>query len=125
MALEIVKALVDGGPKASEIFVVFVRQALLFCELPYPFDQIEIRAVGREEKQLNIQFGGVRLDGVAVLVTGVIHDEADGNDRMLLFDEIEQAYDCQSVDIVGSADAGELLVMAVDGTEDIVSLSAW
>lgn len=69
--------MVDGGPKISEIFVVFVRQALLFCELPHSFNQIEIWAVGREEKQFNIQFGCVCLDGVAVLVTGVIHDEAD------------------------------------------------
>ena len=84
--------MVDGSAEAAEILVVFVRQALLFCELPHPFDQIEIGAVGRQEKQFNIQFGSVRLDRVAVLVTGVIHDEADWNDRILFFHEIEQSH---------------------------------
>jgi hypothetical protein len=68
--------------------------------------------------------GGVYLDGVAVLATGVIHDGADGNDRILFFDEIEQTHIGWCVNVLGSADAGELLVMIVDGTEDIVSLSA-
>ena len=55
----------------------------------YSFDWIKIGAVEWQEKQLYIQFGGMLLDGVAVLVAGVIHHEADGDDGILFFDEIE------------------------------------
>lgn len=45
MAFKTVKALVYDVPIFLEIFVIFVRDALLFGELPYPFNQVEIGAV--------------------------------------------------------------------------------
>jgi hypothetical protein len=64
------------------------------------------------------------FDGVAVLTTCVIHHEAYEDFRILFLNEIKQTYSGEWVNIFGSSDACELLIVAVDCTEDIVSLSS-
>ncbi len=71
-----------------------------------------------------MQLCGICFDCITMLITVVIHHEAYRNLRILFFNEIEQTDAGECVDILGSSDVCELLIVAIDCTEDIASLSS-
>ena len=52
--------------------IVILRAQLTLDKLPKPLDQIQIRTVGRDIIQVDIQMPGQFLNGLAFLVTGIV-----------------------------------------------------
>ena len=71
-----------------------------------------------------MQLCGICFDCITMLITVVIHHEAYRNLMILFFNEIEQTDVGKCVDTLGGSDACELLIVAIDYTEDIASLSS-
>lgn len=59
-----------------------------------------------------------------MLVTGVFRHKDHAHLRVFLSNLIQQPHDGQRVDLLRGVDAGELLVVAVDGSENVVALPA-
>jgi len=72
------QAVGDRGFEGGKVGVVVGIPALFLDELPEPFDQIEIRRVGGQEAQFDLQLGGGSQDQGAFLITGVVEKHADG-----------------------------------------------
>ena len=66
--------------------VVAVGQAALFDQLPQTFDQIKIGAVGGQEEQFDVQSLRLLAHQFTALVACVVHDEGDGDVRVLFSD---------------------------------------
>lgn len=75
---KISQALADGLGEAVEVGVVFGVEALLFDELPEPFNEVEVGRVGGQEEQLDAQGGGVLNHDVTALIAGIVQDDGEG-----------------------------------------------
>ena len=68
----------NGGFEGSEVGVVPGVQALFLDELPQPLNQVEIRRVGRQETQFDVQAGRGCPHQGTVLIAGIVQENADG-----------------------------------------------
>ena len=57
--------------------IVILRAQLTLDKLPKPLDPIQIRTVGRDIIQVDIQMPGQFLNGLAFLVTGIVKHKMD------------------------------------------------
>jgi len=81
VAAHALEAVVNGAAEVFEASVVAVGQAFLFGEFSEPFDQVQIRAVGRQIQQFDVLERRVGGDLLAALVAGVVEDQRDGRSR--------------------------------------------
>jgi hypothetical protein len=82
----LVEAVVNGGFELMESFVIAIVKALLLGEFPQPFDQIQIRRIRRQKKQVNSEFLGLGYYFIATLITRIVLDQGDGGTGMQTID---------------------------------------
>ncbi len=70
----------DGLAKLRKCFVIVGIQALGFDEFPQTFNQVEIRRIGGEKEELNVELGRLFQDEGVALIADIIQD--DGNGKM-------------------------------------------
>ena len=74
----LVEAAVDGVAEVGERFVVTTVKDIALDELPQAFDEVEVRRVGRQELQPDVERCGQSHDQRTVLIAGVVQHECDG-----------------------------------------------
>ncbi len=74
-ALAVLQTVDDGLFKGSERGVVAPMETLGFHKLPQPFNEIEIRGIGRQPEQGNAEAFRLGHDEVIALVAGIIQDD--------------------------------------------------
>ena len=82
-----------------EVSVVLGIQALLFDEFPQPFNQVEIRRVGRQKTELDLQAGrGGEYHG-AFLIAGIVQHQRDRHAEVEVSQLMQQLADTLGGDV--------------------------
>ena len=65
-----------------KVVIIPPIQSLLFDKFPEPFDQIEIRGIGRKIQEFNVERGREVFDILAFLIPGIVEHKRDGNGQL-------------------------------------------
>src|SRR3990167_2211324 len=71
------KEKINGASEAAKLGVILGIKALLFDEFPKALDQIQIGRIGRQKKQLDLEFLSKLLDEPRSLITRIIQNQRD------------------------------------------------
>ena len=82
--------LLNRGPKRREIRMIFPVNALSLREPPQPFDQVQVRRIGRQERQPNPQLRRQPLHDRVALILRVVQHQRDRTHQFLRRDFPQQ-----------------------------------
>lgn len=74
---DVVQAAIDRGLELLEGIVMSSVEHVAFDELPQSFDQVEVRRIGWQELQFDVEHCRQIHDQRAVLVAGVVQHQGD------------------------------------------------
>ena len=120
----IFKEMPQGFMKARGGCEMFPCQHMASCVLPEPLYNIEIWGVRREKDEINIQFSGLLLNCVAMLVTSIIEHNGNRGFSGLIPDLDEECFDLLRIHIDHGMGFNEVKVNRVNTTKYIESVAA-
>jgi hypothetical protein len=83
----------------AKCLVIPIIKALLFGKLPPALNQVQIGRIRGQKKEVDAQCLGLLRHLVAPLITGVVHDERQGDVSVFLLDLDEQVHHRVGVDV--------------------------
>ena len=114
----------DGRLEGGKVSVVLGIQALLFDEFPQPFNQVEIRRVGRQKTELDLQAGrGGEYHG-AFLIAGIVQHQRDRHAEVEVSQLMQQLADTLGGDVGVIGHRNEFVRDRIQGAQDIEALAS-
>ena len=104
--------------------IVILRAQLTLDELPKPLDQVQIRTVGRDVIEVDIQTQGQFLDGPAFLITGIVQHKMDLFAGVYCPEFLEQFTNLCGSNITVVGGCMYFFGQEIDGAQDIVAFTS-
>ena len=104
--------------------IILGVQAAFFHQLPKPLNQVELRRIGRQKQQLDVQVGGDLLHQPAALIPGVVQYHRDRHGQAQRRQFVQHQADVLAVDIGVRGDGDQLMGRRVQGPQDAEPMPA-
>ena len=104
--------------------IIAGMQAAFFHQPPEAFDQVELRRIGRQKQQFDVQVGGGLLHQPATLVPSVVQHHRDRHGQAQRRQLVQHPADVLAVDIGVGGDGEQLMGHRVQGPQHAESVAA-